>query len=87
VQDVNVPFRLMRSAVLAPMMERVPADTFAPNVALSGLAARRSLRIVNVPVEFRERRTGCGSLAPRRLLRIAWTCGTQTLNILRRDRA
>ena len=62
VQDVNCPFRLMRTDVLAPVLERIPDDTFAPNPVISGALARNGADIVEVGVPFkpREGETGAG---------------------------
>lgn len=67
VRDVNSPYRLMRRATLAPLLETLPADPFAPNTLLSGLAARARLRILETPIPHEGRRTGRGSLNARRL--------------------
>lgn len=58
VRDVNAPYRLMRSTVLDPIVERVPADTFAPNVLISGAIAHAGVPIVNIPVPYRPRQSG-----------------------------
>ena len=36
LRDVNIPFRLIRSETLTILLEKIPSDTFAPNIALSG---------------------------------------------------
>lgn len=58
VRDVNTPFRLMRSEVLKPIIEKIPTDTFAPNVIVSGELNRMKCRIYNTPVKHQHRRTG-----------------------------
>jgi glycosyltransferase involved in cell wall biosynthesis len=68
VRDVNSPYRLMRRESLAPLLDLLPDEPFAPNTLLSGLAARAGLRILEVPVPHEGRRTGRGSLNARRLL-------------------
>ncbi|MBR5436499.1 MAG: glycosyltransferase family 2 protein, partial [Muribaculaceae bacterium] len=40
IRDVNCPFRLMRVAAFKDFYNQLPLNTFAPNVILSGLAAR-----------------------------------------------
>ena len=42
VWDVNTPYRLMRVSAFRDFFEEIPLSTFAPNVILSGLAARRT---------------------------------------------
>ena len=67
VRDVNSPYRLMRREAILPLLDVLPERPFAPNVLLSGLAARARLRILEVPVPHERRRTGSGSLTSRRL--------------------
>ncbi|MBP7777957.1 MAG: glycosyltransferase family 2 protein [Acidobacteria bacterium] len=86
VHDVNCPFRLMRASQLAPLLAVVPDDTFAPNVALSGLAVTRGLRVVELPVATSTRRRGGGSLAGLRALRAAARSWIQTSRIARHRR-
>lgn len=79
VADVNTPYRLMRSAILAPMVEQIPEDTFAPNVIISGTFARWGCRILNLPVPHSGRRTGKVSLVRWSLWRSAYRAFRQTL--------
>ena len=67
VRDVNSPYRLMRREAVLPLLDLLPEQPFAPNVLLSGLAARARLRILELPVPHEGRRTGSGSLTSRRL--------------------
>lgn len=71
IPDVNVPFRLMRSEVLAPLLDQIPPAMFAPNVAISGLLLRQSARVAIVPVLNQERKTGASSLVSWRLIGLA----------------
>lgn len=82
VEDVNVPYRLMRAGCLKSMLGRIPPDTFAPNVAIAGMAVKDGLRIANIPVASRRRRTGVPSLARWRLVRNAARSLVQTVRIL-----
>jgi glycosyltransferase involved in cell wall biosynthesis len=68
VHDVNSPYRLMRRAALAPLLDLLPAEPFAPNTLLSGLAGRARLRVLEVPVPHEGRRAGRGSLGGRKLI-------------------
>jgi dolichol-phosphate mannosyltransferase len=68
ITDVNSPFRLMRMQVLRPYMAKIPPQTFAPNVLLSGTACREKLRILTLPVTFTPRKTGKVSLNKGRLV-------------------
>lgn len=78
VHDVNSPFRLVRRAVLEDLLRGVPAGAFAPNVLLTGLACRRGLRVVEVPVPNEGRRWGRASLVSWRLWRKAALALRQT---------
>jgi len=79
IRDVNIPFRLMRSGILADILPAIPAETFAPNVPISGVISRRG-RVAEVPVPFLPR-AGAGSIAGLRILRIALVSFWQTLRI------
>jgi glycosyltransferase involved in cell wall biosynthesis len=72
VQDPNVPFRLFRREVLERFLPLLPDGTFAPNLILSGAAARAHLRLLNVPVPHENRKTGKPSLANVRLWKSAF---------------
>ncbi len=79
VTDVNTPFRLMRSALLAPIISQIPAGTFAPNVLISGALAGGGARICNLPVPHRGRRTGTASIVKWKLVKSASRAFLQTL--------
>lgn len=81
VSDVNSPFRLMRRERLEELLQDLPGDLFAPNVILSGLAAKRGLRIYETPVRFLERRHGAGSLVSFKILRPAARSLRQTIAV------
>ncbi len=57
-RDANVPFRLMRSTALAPVLEKLPADTFAPNVIISGVLSRDPSTFTEVEVPHQMRQAG-----------------------------
>ena len=63
------------------MLAAVSPDAFAPNVILTGLACRAGLRIVEVPVPYRSRRTGASSIARLKLLRAAALSFLQTVRV------
>lgn len=85
ISDVNTPYRLMRRSALASLLSVVPEDTFAPNVAISGLAVLRGLRVREVDVRARSQTSRAaanwGALAAARLSIV------QHLAIARRARA
>lgn len=79
VQDVNVPYRLMRSTLLAPVVESIPETTFAPNLVISGALALSGAHIENLPVPHRPRRTGQPSIASWRLWKASAVSLIQTV--------
>lgn len=86
ITDVNSPCRLMRRERLEPLLDELPADLFAPNVALSGLALARRLRVLEIPVRFEPRTFGQGSLVSWRIVRVALRCGFETCAVALRTR-
>ena len=85
VWDVNTPYRLMRAAAFAPLYAAIPANTFAPNVILSGLAARLKLRAFEMPVPQHDRTTGEVSIKKWKLLKAAARSFAQTIAFAFRD--
>jgi dolichol-phosphate mannosyltransferase len=79
VRDVNTPYRLVRCDVLRPIIDRIPADTFAPNVIISGALARAGARICNLPVPHQPRRTGAVSIVKWKLWKAAFRSFEQAL--------
>ena len=79
IDDVNTPFRLIRRARLARILSRIPSDTFAPNVIISGLALRNKWRISQCRVPHRGRKAGVGSLAGLRIWRAVLRSFCQTV--------
>ena len=78
IRDANIPYRLMRRERLMPLLAYVPPSTFAPNIALSGLAAADGLRIFESPVDSRQRAGGQTSLQRLQLLRAAYRSFVET---------
>jgi len=83
-RDVNCPYRLFRAERLRQALVLVPSDTFAPNVALTGLAYRLRWRVEERPVPYRPRQTGQPSIVRWRLWRAAVRSLLQTIAIARR---
>ena len=63
LRDVNIPFRLIRSETLTILLEKIPSDTFAPNIALSGALFLMNYQVEECPVIFNERIVGESSLS------------------------
>jgi glycosyltransferase involved in cell wall biosynthesis len=86
VSDVNVPYRLHRRSALQRLLPLVPGDTFAPNLILAGHALRAGLRVVEMPVPARMRRTGESSFGTWRMWKSAARALTQTIAVAYRSR-
>jgi dolichol-phosphate mannosyltransferase len=83
VEDVNVPYRLMRSDVLKQIVEQMPDDTLTPNLVISGALARAGAKICNIPVEHENRQTGSVSIARLKLWRVAFRALRQVVRCRR----
>ena len=79
VWDVNTPYRLMRVSAFKDFYSQIPMTTFAPNVILSGLAARHKLRCFETPVPQHDRTTGEVSIKKWKLLKAAAKSFWQTV--------
>ena len=69
-KDANVPFRLMNSRRLQYFTPLIPEDFFLSNVLLTMLALRAKERIRWIPVSFRAREQGAGSLNLPKIVRV-----------------
>ncbi len=79
VNDVNSPYRLMRSCAFKEIFQSIPGDTFAPNVIISGMVSVRKLRCYEIEVDYRGRVTGEVSIKKWKLLRAAMRSFVQTI--------
>ena len=79
VTDVNTPYRLMRASLVEQIIAQIPADTFAPNVIISGALARAGVRIHNESVPHEQRRTGTVSIVKWKLWKSAMRSFLQTI--------
>jgi glycosyltransferase involved in cell wall biosynthesis len=51
VSDINSPYRLMRCDALKPALQKIPADSFAPNVLLTSWFIKKKYRIFIATVD------------------------------------
>ncbi len=79
VTDVNSPYRLIRKEAFEDIIQSICEDTFAPNVIISGMAAKKNLRIFEtcIPVKFRT--TGEVSIKKWKLFKSAVKSWWQTV--------
>ncbi len=64
VRDPNVPYRLVPRALLLSVLEAIPPQTFAPNLAMTLHALRHGWQVTSVPVveQPRPQRRALGGL-------------------------
>lgn len=72
IRDPNVPFRIMRKAFLYGCLARIPRGVFAPNIFLSALGFMSGARVIQQPVQHKERDTGEVSIKRWKLLKVCF---------------
>jgi dolichol-phosphate mannosyltransferase len=78
INDVNVPFRLMRASILEDLIPQIPPRTFAPNLIISGAILRKRPRLLQIPVQYQARRGGRSSIVRFKLWKAAGLSFYQT---------
>lgn len=53
LKDVNTPYRLLRSKLLAKALKTIDSDKFAPNILISAYFIKNKLRIYSLPTELK----------------------------------
>jgi dolichol-phosphate mannosyltransferase len=81
VNDVNVPYRLIRSRILRQIIAQIPRDVFAPNVLISGAVNALQARICNMAVPAETRKTGTVSIVRWTLWKAALKAFCQTIEL------
>lgn len=86
--DVNCPYRLMRTSFFKEIFRNIPEDTFAPNIIISGMAAKKKAKIKQYNVKFETRTTGVNSLNFNilNLLKISIKSFFQTISYARKNK-
>lgn len=79
VWDVNSPYRLMRTDKFKELYYKIPMDTFAPNVIISGFIGKAALKYFEYPVNHGDRKTGEVSIKKWKLLKAAAKSFKQTV--------
>ncbi len=78
VRDVNAAYRLMRGDRLAELLPLIDKESLAPNVILTGLAARRGMRMFETGVLYEARKSG-GPVISLTFLKLVFYSFIQTL--------
>jgi hypothetical protein len=71
----------MRADVLKKLLAYIPADTFAPNVAIAGLFVLNGSSVKNIAVPHSNRQTGEVSIKKWKLFKAAMKSFLQTIRI------
>jgi len=79
IRDVNCPYRLMRASELRVALEKVPSDSFAPNVLLSSWFVLKKRRIFTGAVDIRKGGVPRQSRVSRHIFRGALKSAVQTI--------
>lgn len=79
VKDVNSPYRLMKSDLFRKYYNLIPANTFAPNVIISGICGMKKFKVYETPVTYTFRTTGEVSIKKFKLLKSALKSFLQTI--------
>jgi glycosyltransferase involved in cell wall biosynthesis len=82
-RDPNCPFRLMRRELVQPVISKLPDETFAPNLILSGYAAREEWSRRELPVSAEDRPSVTSALKQWRLVKTATLCTRQVWHAAR----
>ena len=61
VKDANVPYRLMNTALLERLLDKVPVDFYLANILVSVLVVQKC-KVIWVPIRFRDRQGGSPSI-------------------------
>jgi len=68
IKDANCPFRLIKKEVLDRFIELIDKESLAPNIMMSILAKKKRIRMMEVPVTHRKRKTGVVSIVNWKLI-------------------
>lgn len=79
IWDVNTPYRLMRAEMFRGLFSKIPDDTFAPNLIVSGFVAKANLPYKQIEVPHRNRQTGEVSIKKWRLFKASLHAFLQTI--------
>ena len=72
VEDSNVPFRLMNTNKLKPILEIITHNFFLSNVIISMLVVKRVEKLLWLPISFNLRQGGVPSANLKRIIKIGY---------------
>jgi dolichol-phosphate mannosyltransferase len=69
--DPNIPFKLVRKDALEEVLQLMPSNALIPSVFIAAYIARHRLPVAFVPLFYRQRPAGQGSLRHWKLLKLS----------------
>ncbi len=78
-KDVNSPYRLMRSDRFRDLFNKMPSNTFVPNVIISGYVALKKIPFFEVSIPFTPRKFGVASINLFNIINTALKSFIQTI--------
>jgi len=79
VVDPNIPYRLIKGALLKKIISKLPSGIIAPNLIISGVISKSDASVYQCPIPHKFRMTGKVSLASFKLWRLSAKSFIQTL--------
>jgi dolichol-phosphate mannosyltransferase len=79
IYDVNSPYRLFKPSNFSNILNKIPPNTFAPNVILSGLVNTYKLSVFQIDAPYNFRQTGIVSIKSGKLFIAAIKSFLQTI--------
>ncbi len=83
LKDANSPFKLIRRDCLTKCLESISPEAFAPSILLALTAKWKGYRVMEIPVEHFERKTGKVSIANWRIVRACLISFSDTIKLRR----
>lgn len=74
LRDSNIPFRLLEAGFLRSALRIIPPDSFAPNIFVAVVGARRGCDLMHLAVTHEDRKTGKVSIVRWKLIRACFQC-------------
>ena len=81
LRDANSPFKLIRSECLTECLRSIDPQAFAPSILLALTAKWKGYRVMEIPVEHYERKTGKVSIANWRIVKACLISFSDTIKL------
>lgn len=81
LKDANSPFKLIRKKCLMDCLESISPEAFAPSILLALTAKWKGYRVMEIPVEHFERKTGKVSIANWKIVKACLISFSDTIKL------